>query len=39
VFGSQYISQLKDGKLNVVHKTSIEDGMYEREADYTTQPL
>jgi len=39
VFGSQYISQLKDGKLNVVHKTSIADGMYEPEADYTTQPL
>ena len=39
VFGSQYISQLKNGKLNVVHKTSIEDGMYEPEADYTTQPL
>jgi branched-chain amino acid transport system substrate-binding protein len=39
VFGSQNISQLKGGKLNVVHKTSIEDGMYEPEADYTTQPL
>jgi len=39
VFGSQYISQVKDGKLSVVHKTSIEDGMYESEADYTTQPL
>lgn len=39
VFGSQYISQVKDGKLNVVHKTTIEDGMYEPEADYTTQPL
>ena len=39
VFGSQYISQVEGGKLKVVHKTSIEDGMYEPEADYTTQPL
>jgi len=37
VFGSQYISQVEGGKLKVVHKTSIEDGMYEGEADYTTQ--
>ena len=28
-----------DGRLTVVHKTAIEDGMYEPEADYTTQPL
>ena len=39
VFGSQNISKLEGGKLNVVHKTAIEDGMYEPEADYTTQPL
>jgi branched-chain amino acid transport system substrate-binding protein len=39
VFGSQNISQVKDGKLNVVHKTTIEDGLYEPEADYTTKPL
>jgi len=39
VFGSQNISQVKDGKLTVVHKTAIEDGLYEPEADYTTQPL
>jgi branched-chain amino acid transport system substrate-binding protein len=39
VFGSQNISEVKDGKLTVVHKTAIEDGMYEPEADYTTQPL
>lgn len=39
VFGSQNISKLEGGKLNVVHKTTIEDGMYEPEADYTTQPL
>ena len=39
VFGSQYISRLEGGRLNVVHKTAIEDGMYEPEGDYTTQPL
>jgi branched-chain amino acid transport system substrate-binding protein len=39
VFGSQNISKLEGGRLNVVHKTAIEDGMYEPEADYTTQPL
>lgn len=38
-FGHQNISQVADGKLNVVHTTSIEDGMYEPEADYTTMPL
>ncbi len=38
-FGIQNISKLEGGRLNVVHKTSIEDGMYEPEGDYTTQPL
>lgn len=38
-FGHQNISQVADGRLNVVHTTSIEDGMYEPEADYTTQSL
>ena len=37
VYGSQSISVVEDGKLNVVHRTTIEDGMYEAEADYTTQ--
>jgi branched-chain amino acid transport system substrate-binding protein len=36
-FGHQYISQVQDGKLVLVHTTSIEDGMYEDEVDYTTQ--
>ncbi|MCT7376398.1 ABC transporter substrate-binding protein [Chelativorans salis] len=36
VFGEQNISQVKDGKLEVVHRTSIDDGLYEPEADYTT---
>lgn len=38
-FGSQNISKVEGGKLKVVHKTSIEDGLYEPEGDYTTQPL
>ncbi len=37
VFGIQNISVVENGKLNVVHKTAIEDGLYEPEADYTTQ--
>jgi branched-chain amino acid transport system substrate-binding protein len=36
-FGHQYISQVIDGDLVKAHTTSIEDGMYEDEADYTTQ--
>ena len=36
-FGVQHISQLQNQKLEVVHSTSSEDGMYEDEVDYTTQ--
>ncbi|KFB08545.1 ABC transporter substrate-binding protein [Nitratireductor basaltis] len=36
-FGEQSISKLEGGRLNVVHRTSVEDGLYEAEADYTTQ--
>jgi len=39
VFGHQYISQVKDKKLEVVHTTAIEDGYYPDEVDYTTQPF
>jgi branched-chain amino acid transport system substrate-binding protein len=39
VFGKQSISQVENSKLKVVHTTSIEDGMYEPEVDYTTQAL
>lgn len=39
VFGVQYISKVEDGKLVVVHTTSIEDGMYPDEVDYTKQPF
>lgn len=38
-FGVQNISRVDGGKLTVVHKTSIEDGMYPDEVDYSTQPL
>ena len=36
VFGSQNISQIKDGKLVKVHTTTIEEGLYEDAVDYTT---
>ncbi|MGD9912764.1 MAG: ABC transporter substrate-binding protein [Rhizobiaceae bacterium] len=38
-FGIQNISKVEGGKLKVVHKTAIEDGLYEPEGDYTTMPL
>lgn len=38
-FGVQNISKVEGGRLTVVHKTSIEEGLYEPEGDYTTQPL
>jgi len=38
-FGHQNISVVEGGKLKVVHRTAIEDGQYEPEADYTTQAL
>jgi branched-chain amino acid transport system substrate-binding protein len=38
-FGHQNISRVEDGKLKVVHRTAIEDGLYEPEGDYTTQAL
>ena len=37
VFGIQNISVVENGRLSVVHKTTIEDGLYEPEADYTAQ--
>lgn len=37
VFGPQYISKVQDGGLVVQHKTSLEDGFYPDEVDYTTQ--
>ena len=38
-YGRQFISEVRGGRLEVVHTTSIEDGKYEPEADYTRQPL
>jgi branched-chain amino acid transport system substrate-binding protein len=38
-FGHQNITKVTGGKGIVVHRTSIEDGLYEPEADYTTQSL
>ncbi len=38
-FGHQNISKVENRKLTVVHRTSIEDGLYEPAADYTTQKL
>ena len=38
-FGHQNISMVENQMLKVVHRTSIEDGMYEPAADYTTMPL
>jgi len=39
VYGHQYISKVEGGRLNVVHKTAIEDGTYEITADYTRMAL
>jgi branched-chain amino acid transport system substrate-binding protein len=38
-FGHQNISKVEGGKLNPVHRTSIADGDYPPEVDYTTQAL
>lgn len=38
-FGHQNISKVEGGRLNVVHRTAIEDGHYDPEADYTAKPL
>ncbi|GIX48645.1 MAG: branched-chain amino acid ABC transporter substrate-binding protein [Candidatus Tectimicrobiota bacterium] len=39
VFAQQFISRVVGGKLEVVHRTRIEESLYPPEADYTTQPL
>jgi branched-chain amino acid transport system substrate-binding protein len=38
-FGQQFISKVENSRLNVVHRTTIEDGLYEPEADYTNRSL
>ena len=37
VFGLQSITNLAEGKLTRVHQTTMEDGFYPDETDYTTQ--
>jgi branched-chain amino acid transport system substrate-binding protein len=39
VFGVQHISKVESARLNVVHTTSIEDGLYPAEVDYTKMDL
>jgi branched-chain amino acid transport system substrate-binding protein len=39
VFGHQNISQVEKGRLKVVHRTSIQDGLYENSTDYTKMAL
>jgi branched-chain amino acid transport system substrate-binding protein len=38
-YGHQYVSRVENRRLKVAHRTKIEDGRYEPEADYTKQPL
>jgi branched-chain amino acid transport system substrate-binding protein len=38
-FGQQIISKVEKRQLQVLHRTAVEDSMYEPEADYTKQPL
>lgn len=38
-FGHQNISKVNDGRMDVVHRTSIEDGLYESDVDYTKMSL
>jgi branched-chain amino acid transport system substrate-binding protein len=38
-FGHQNISKVEGQKLTVIHRTAIEDGLYEPEGDYTKQSL
>lgn len=39
VYGHQNISRVEGGRLTVVHRTAIEDGLYPSEVDYTAMPL
>ncbi|MCP5153163.1 MAG: ABC transporter substrate-binding protein [Ectothiorhodospiraceae bacterium] len=38
-FGQQFVSKVNAGKLEVVHRTAIEDSRYEPAADYTKMAL
>lgn len=37
VYGHQYISKAAGGRLDIVHRTAIEDGITETDVDYTTR--
>ncbi len=39
VFGLQYITKVQNGRMDLVHTTSIGDGMYPDEVDYTSMPF
>lgn len=36
-YGRQFISRITDGRLELAHTTSIEDGLYDNDTDYTSQ--
>jgi len=38
-FGQQFISKVENRRLKVIHRTKIEDSLYEPEADYRSQPF
>ena len=38
-YAQQFISKVENQRLKVIHRTAIEDSLYEPEADYTKQPL
>ena len=38
-FGQQFISEVKNRKLKVIHRTKIEDSIYASDVDYTKQAL
>ncbi len=39
VFGQQHVSKVEGGRLNLVHTTSIEDGLYESDTNYLERPF
>lgn len=38
-FGQQFISKVENRRLKVIHRTKIEDSLYEPEADYRSPPF
>ena len=38
-FGQQFISKVENQRLEVIHRTTIEDGLYESDTDYTKMSL